>query len=199
MNYFDLYNLPITFAPDQKVVKEKFYELSRKYHPDFYSTALEDEQAEMLDKASLVNMAYKVFQHSDETIKYVLKLKGLLEEEEKYQLTPDFLMEMLDLNEQALDVSEQADVDRLTNTITNFQKEIYEPVEAVITNYQEGITSEKELLQVKEYYYRKKYLDRILAGLKWCCNIAARSKTLNAERLMPNIKKRYAFSLKRSA
>ncbi len=166
MNYFDLYNLPITFAPDQKVVKEKFYELSRKYHPDFYSTALEDEQAEMLDKASLVNMAYKVFQHSDETIKYVLKLKGLLEEEEKYQLTPDFLMEMLDLNEQALDVSEQADVDRLTNTITNFQKEIYEPVEAVITNYQEGITSEKELLQVKEYYYRKKYLDRILAGLK---------------------------------
>jgi len=28
-------------------------------------------------------------------------------------------------------------------------------------NYQEGITSEKELLQVKEYYYKKKYLDRI--------------------------------------
>ena len=166
MNYFELYNIPPNLTPDQKIVKEKFYELSRKYHPDFYSTALEDEQAEMLDKASLVNMAYKVFQHPDETIKYVLQLKGLLEEEEKYQLTPDFLMEMLDLNEQAMDVSEQADVDGLTNTIANFQKEIYEPVESVITNYKEGITTEKELLQVKEYYYRKKYLDRILAGLK---------------------------------
>lgn len=120
----------------------------------------------MLEKASMVNMAYKVFQHPDETIKYVLQLKGLLEEEEKYPLSPDFLMKMLDLNEQALDVSEQADIDNLTNIITNFTKEIYEPVEAVITNYKEGITTEKELLQVKEYYYRKKYLDRILAGLK---------------------------------
>jgi molecular chaperone HscB len=166
MNYFELYSLPISLTPDPSVVKEKFYELSRKYHPDFHSNASEEEQADMLEKSSLVNMAYKVFLSPDETIKYVLISKGLLEEEEKYKLSPDFLMEVLDLNEQALDVSEQADVDRLTNTIANFQKQIYEPVEAVITGYKEGTTTEKELLQVKEYYYRKKYLDRILAGLK---------------------------------
>jgi len=166
MTYFELYNIPISLNPDQAVVKEKYYELSRKYHPDFNSQGTAEEQADALEKSSMLNIAYRIFQHPDETIKYVLQLKGLLEEEEKYQLASDFLMEVLDLNEQALDVSEQADIDRLTNTIANFQKEIYEPVEAVITNYQEGITTEKELLQVKEYYYRKKYLDRILAGLK---------------------------------
>ena len=166
MNYFELYGIPVSLQPDQSIVKAKFYELSRKYHPDFHSQATAEEQAEILEKASQVNMAYKVFTHPDETIKYVLQLKGLLEEEEKYQLAPDFLMEVLDLNEQALDVSEQADLDRLTETIHNFQKQIYEPVEAIVANYQEGVTSEKELLQVKEYYYRKKYLDRILEGLK---------------------------------
>ncbi|MES2372932.1 MAG: Fe-S protein assembly co-chaperone HscB [Bacteroidota bacterium] len=166
MNYFELYNIPITLSPDQSIVKQRFYELSRKYHPDLHSLAAIDEQADILEKASQVNMAYKVLVHPDEVIKYVLQLKGLLEEEEKYQLTPDFLMEMLDLNEQALDVSEQADADRLTQTIHDFQKKIYEPVETIVANYQEGITTEKELLQVKEYYYRKKYLDRILAGLK---------------------------------
>ena len=165
MNYFELYTLPISLQPDQALVKSKFYELSRQFHPDFHGQATEEEQAENLEKASMVNMAFKVFQHQDETIKYVLKLKGLLQEEEKYQLSPDFLMEVLDLNEQALDVSEQADIDRLTQTIHNFQKEIYEPVEAIMANYQEGITTEKELLQVKEYYFRKKYLDRILEGL----------------------------------
>jgi molecular chaperone HscB len=166
MNYFELYNIPVSFQPDQQVVKTKFYELSRQYHPDFHSQATEEQQAEMLEKASQVNMAYKIFIHPDETIKYVLQLKGLLEEEEKYQLSPDFLMEVLDLNEQALDVSEQEDIDRLTETIHNFQKQIYEPVETIVASYQEGVTTEKELLQVKEYYYRKKYLDRILAGLK---------------------------------
>ncbi len=166
MNYFELYGIPISLQPNQAVVKEKFYELSRKYHPDLHSLAADAEQADILEKASQVNMAYKIFIHPDETIKYVLQLKGLLEEEEKYQLAPDFLMEVLELNEQALDVSEQADIDRLTQTIHEFQTKIYEPVETIVANYQEGVTTEKELLQVKEYYYRKKYLDRILAGLK---------------------------------
>ncbi len=166
MNYFDLYEIPVTLSPDPSLVRQKFYELSRKYHPDFYTDVTESEQAEILEKSSMVNQAYKIFQHPDDTIRYVLMMKGLMEEEEKYQLSPDFLMEMLDLNDQALDVSEQADADRLQATIAQFQKEIYEPVETIITNYKEGITSQEELLQVKEYYYRRKYLDRILAGLK---------------------------------
>jgi molecular chaperone HscB len=166
MNYFELFQVPVSLKPDQQLVKQRFYELSRQYHPDFHGQATEEEQAEVLEKASQVNMAYKVLVHPDETIKYVLQLKGLVEEEEKYQLSPDFLIEMMDLNEQALDVSEQADADRLQQTIQQIQKESYEPVAAIVENYQEGITTEKELLQVKEYYYRKKYLDRILAGLK---------------------------------
>lgn len=166
MNYFTLYNLPITLHPDPAIVKQKFYELSRQYHPDLHSLASANEQAEVLETSSLVNMGYKVLLHPDETIKYVLQLKGLLVEEEKYQLAPDFLMEVLDLNEEALDVSEQEDIDRLTKTIETFHKQIYAPVEPIINNYQDGVTTEKELLQVKEYYYRKKYLDRILAGLK---------------------------------
>jgi molecular chaperone HscB len=166
MNHFQLYNLPITLQPDQDLVKKKFYELSRLFHPDFYSQASEEEQAEVLEKSSQVNLAYKIFRDPDATIRYVLQLKGLLEEEEKYQLSPDFLMEMLDLNEQAMEVSGPDDKQQLEQQIANTKQEIYEPVEKMVAGYQEGLTSEKELLQVKEYYYRKKYLDRILEGLK---------------------------------
>jgi molecular chaperone HscB len=166
MNYFELYNLPITLHPDPELVKKNFYALSRKYHPDFYTHLSDEEQADALEKSSMVNQAYRVLQHPDETIKYVLQLKGLQEEEEKYQLSPDFLMEVMDLNEQALDVSNEADMERLDKTIVDFIKQLYTPVEPIILHYQDGVTTEKELLQVKEYYYRKKYLDRILAGLK---------------------------------
>ena len=166
MTHFELYSLPISLSPDPVLVKQRFYELSRQYHPDFHSQAEEEQQADALEKSSQVNMAFKVFRNPDETIKYVLQLKGLLEEEEKYQLSPDFLTEMLDLNDQAMDVSSQEDSDKLSQTIAKTQDEIYAPVKEIITGYQEGITTEKELLQVKEYYYRKKYLDRILAGLR---------------------------------
>jgi molecular chaperone HscB len=97
----------------------------------------------------------------------VLQLKGLLEEEEKFQLPPDFLMEVMEINEALMD-PEEAAIPELSKRIDSLQQEIYEPVEPVIENYQEGVTSEKELLQVKAWYYKKKYLDRIrrqLAGM----------------------------------
>lgn len=165
MNYFELYDLPVSFLPDPEKVKKGYYRLSRQYHPDFYGQASGEEQAEVLQKASDVNRAYKVFTNPDETVKYVLTLKGLLEEEEKYQLSTEFLMDMMELNEQAMEIADETDAARLKDSIFQHQKEIYEPVEAIMENYQEGISTQKELLQVKEYYFRKKYLNRILAGL----------------------------------
>jgi molecular chaperone HscB len=41
------------------------------------------------------------------------------------------------------------------------QSDIYGPVKETVEHYQDGVTTEEELLQVKEYYYKKKYLHRI--------------------------------------
>ena len=45
--------------------------------------------------------------------------------------------------------------------LTDLENEIYEPVKSIIQNYKEGITSKEELLQVKDYYFKKKYLHRL--------------------------------------
>lgn len=168
MNYFELYEIPVSFITDTSIIKKKFYELSRKYHPDFFSNASEEEQNDVLEKSALVNKAFKIFCNQDETIKYILQLKGLLEEEEKYQLPPDFLMDVMELNEQLMDAKTEKDASKISNLksqISNLQKNIYEPVKKIMEHYQEDSVTEKELLQVKKYYYKKKYLSRILARL----------------------------------
>ena len=168
MTYFELFELPVRLKVDKAALTKKYFELQKKYHPDFFSNASEEEQADVLEKSSLVNKAYKTFQNADETIKYVLMQKGLLEEEEKYQLPPDFLMEMLELNEGISDAKIEDDAEKISdfkNQIASITNEIYEPVEQIVEGYKEGATTEKELLQVKEYYYKQKYLNRILAGL----------------------------------
>ena len=168
MNYFELYDMPVTMKPDVQQVKQKLYELSRRYHPDFYTNASDEEQAEVLEKSSLVNRAFKVFQQPDEIIKYVLQLHGSLEEEEKYQLPGSFLAEMLDLNEQIAEAKMEGDtaaLQQVQSTIYDIQSELYEPVKQIVEHYQEGVTTKEELLQVKDYYYKKKYLTRILAGM----------------------------------
>ena len=168
MNYFELYSLPVSLKVDAALLKKKFFELSRQYHPDFFAAATAEEQADVLEKSSMVNKAFKTFSNADETIKYVLMQKGLLEEEEKYKLPNSFLMEMMDINEALMDAKMEGDEQTITNqqsAISNLQISIYEPVKQIVEHYQEGITSQEELLQVKEYYYKKKYLNRILAGM----------------------------------
>ncbi len=169
MNYFELFEMPVSLQPDTKWVKQKFYALSRKYHPDFYTNNSESEQQQALELSSEVNKAYKTFGNKDEIVKYVLKEKGLLTEEEKYELPPAFLMEMLELNEQLMDAKMEGDEVLMTaihQQIKNWETEIYEPVKNIIEHYKEGVTTKEELLQVKEYYYKKKYLSRILAGMR---------------------------------
>jgi molecular chaperone HscB len=168
MTYFELYDLPISLKIDAAQLKQKFYALSRKYHPDFYSNSTEEEQADVLEKSALVNKAFKTFSKEDEIIKYVLQLKGLLQDDEKYQLSADFLMEVMELNEQLVEAKMEDDAVAMTNIkseISNFQSTIYEPVKAIVEHYKETVTTQEELLQVKEYYYRKKYLARILDSL----------------------------------
>lgn len=165
MNYFELYQIPISFQPDLSLVKKRFYQLSREYHPDFYSHASASEKERVLSVSAQVNKAYQVLLNHDALIRYILLEKGLMVEEEKYQLSASFLMEVMDLNEQLMEAEDVESKMNIKKSIQSLQTEIYEPVEAIITNYQETASSQKELLQVKEYYYQKKYLDRILAEL----------------------------------
>jgi len=167
MNYFELFEIPVQFRPDPVFLKKKFYELSRKYHPDFHSRADGPRQAEALETSSMVNKAYKTFQDEDATIRYILNLHGLIEEEEKYELDKGFLMEVLELNELLMeadtsDVSAMKEVRQKTEELNN---ELYNDIKPILDGYQEGDTSKERLLQVKDYYFKKKYLQRILDKL----------------------------------
>ncbi len=162
MTHFELFNLPITLSVDNFGLSKKYFELQRKYHPDRFVQSSAAEQEEALQVSAQINKAFKTLKDQDETIKYVLQLKDLLEEEEKYQLSSDFLMEVMELNEEL----EEGMTDAIQAKIDQLKKELYATVETIITNYQEGITTEKELLQVKEYYFKKKYLDRLVDNLK---------------------------------
>ncbi len=157
MNYFELFDLPISLTIDKANLPKKYFELQKKYHPDFFTQADEAEQELALEKSSDINKALKILKDKDSIIKYVLQLKGLLEEEEKYQLEPDFLMEVMELNENLSDASSPA--------ITAFEKDIYTAVKQIIEQYDDASITTADLLKVKEYYFKKKYLQRILERL----------------------------------
>lgn len=164
MNYFELFDIPISFNPDKNKLQQQFYMLSKKYHPDFYSLHSDEEKAIALEESSHINMAYKTLVDNDAVLKYILQLKGLIKENEKYTLPSNFLMEMMELNEQLAE-ADKGKIMSYESRIKDIQKDIYAPIKEIMENYKEGVTTEKELLQVKDYYYKKKYLARIFKGM----------------------------------
>ncbi len=157
MNYFELFDLPVSLLVDTSALAKKYFELQKTFHPDFFTQADETAQQDALEKSSDINKALKVLKSQDATIKYVLQLKGLIEEEEKYPLPPNFLMEVMELNENLSAGS--------TAVIADFEKNIYADVSQIIEQYNDAAVSNEDLLKLKEYHYKKKYLQRILERL----------------------------------
>lgn len=157
MNYFELFETPVRLKMNAPDLPKRYFELSRKYHPDRFGNASEEEQAASLEKSALLNKAFQTFKDPDATIRYVLQLKGLMEEEEKYELPPDFLMEVLGINEAIM----EGETEQVADSISRLEKEMEQPALSIIENYLDGITGTDDLLEVKAYYYKKKYLDRI--------------------------------------
>ena len=160
MNYFELFGIPPTLQVNLAALKPVFFQLQKKYHPDYNTSGTEDESNEAMNFSAMVNQAWKTFQKQDDTIKYVLEQKGILQPEEKYALPPDFLMEVLELNELKMD---GADGDLLKQKTNALLHQITAPVLPIIAAYDDEHITPAQLQALKAWYYQKKYLDRLLA------------------------------------
>ena len=164
-NYFDFYELPVQFNPDQNLVKSKFYALSKKFHPDFYANESDDKQQEVLELSTLNNKAYQTLSSLKKRLKYVLELKGIVATDEGYQLSQSFLMEMMDVNEVLMDLEFDPDVEKLkkVNTdVNNIERQLEDELLSLINRFDETPNNSEDLLPaIKDIFYRQKYIARI--------------------------------------
>ena len=166
MNYFELYDLQPSFQIDNALVKKKFYELSKRYHPDFYVNESDEKQAEILELSTLNNKAYQVLSDPLKRIEYILSLNNMLAEGDKYVLPQDFLMDMMDVNEALMEMEFDHDAIRLADLsqqIDEREMGLFDELKQYTDEFDQkcGKGAESILLKVKDIWYRQKYLMRI--------------------------------------
>jgi molecular chaperone HscB len=165
MNYFEFYQLPLSCHPDQELVKKNYYANSKKYHPDRFMQADAKTKIEALQQSALNNEAYTTLQDPMLTIAHLLRIKGLLLPDEKYQLPSSFLMEVMDLNEQLSDWENQgkdAELGQsLQQSVHEFIKQLQDAIAPTMQLIDSGQEEEGLFLKLKEFYFKHKYLLRI--------------------------------------
>lgn len=162
MNYFELFGLPIGFQVDTQKLRTAFMEIQKATHPDKFAQGTSDEQEAALEQSSLANKGFTLLNQKEQILPYVLEIQGILTPDEKYALEPDFLMEMMDLNEAWMDAEEDSDKQAIIKQVEQIKTSIYAPIQTYMEMDQVDTISQETMLQIKDYYYKKKYLDRIL-------------------------------------
>ncbi|QKG55281.1 Fe-S protein assembly co-chaperone HscB [Hymenobacter sp. BRD128] len=177
-NYFAFYGLPETFLLDEAALKTKYYQLSRELHPDFHAQGTPAAQAEALRLSTLNTDAYRTLADPDARMAYLLGQHSLLEEgSAQNQLPADFLMEVMELNEQLMELEFEPDpaaTTTLAAKVTALADTLDAGIRPVLAGYA-GLPQDHRpaaLAQVKTYYLKKRYLLRLRQQL---ATFAARS------------------------
>lgn len=160
MNYFELFGFEVAPQVDKSLVAKKYFALQKNSHPDFFTQSTETEQENALEQSADINKAFAVFQDEDKTLEYFLQLKEVIQTDEKYQLPPDFLMEMMEINE----TLDEKDGVTLAAEMAEIEKPMRAEIESLLSQNPAQLDA-AAYEKLKAYYYKKKYLKRILARL----------------------------------
>jgi molecular chaperone HscB len=111
-NHYNLFNLPQKFKIDEKTLKRNYLQLQRDYHPDKHGSNDQDFSAK-------VNTAYKTLKTP---IERGLYLVTLYDESKTLESLPsptdfEFLEKMMDLNDEAEDLTTGDEIDAFRNTV----------------------------------------------------------------------------------
>jgi molecular chaperone HscB len=162
MNYFELFGLPIAFKADPNQLRNAFMHIQRASHPDKFVQGTELEQETALEQWAMANKGFSLLSNPEKLLPYVLEITGQITPDEKYNLAPDFLMEMMELNEAWMDAEDDATKESLIAKINILKNDIFSPIQDHLEAASVLAVPQEAMLQIKDYYYKKKYLDRIL-------------------------------------
>jgi molecular chaperone HscB len=102
-DFFAVFGLERRLAIDLAALQRRFYELSRRWHPDFHQAAPADEQARVLEESARVNAAYRALRDPLARVEYLIRLEEGRDTKEgaavKPKAPPALLAEMFEIQE----------------------------------------------------------------------------------------------------
>ncbi len=141
---FSTFNQPVNYFIDKSALRKKYLEGIKTYQNS-------NEQ----QKLSELHNAYKILNDDELRIEYFLKLWGLIREDgsSDIKLSNEFLMEMMDLNDEILTGNEDA--------IQQTQHLLEENLKAIFQLFEKEF-SENVKKEIAQKYFERKYLKRLL-------------------------------------
>ena len=100
-NYFELFDIPVSYDVDLDMVQQRYRELQKSVHPDKFSNAGSQERRISMQQTSMINQALSTLKHPVDRAVYMLGMKGLdFSMDNETTMDAGFLMQQMEMREQ---------------------------------------------------------------------------------------------------
>jgi molecular chaperone HscB len=103
MDHFAVFGLPRRLGVDEAALQRTFYELSRRWHPDFHHGASAADQGRALEESARLNAAYRTLRDPITRVDYLVRLEEGRDTREgatvKPVAPPELLEELFEIQE----------------------------------------------------------------------------------------------------
>lgn len=150
LNLFEILNLEVSFDINMKNLGKAFRESQQKLHPDMFSNKTEVEQLLAEEQSSLLNKAHDTLQKPLSRAIYMLELEGFAIAEADHFTEPEFLMEVMDVNEE---ISDAKDINEIQNVGIENDSKIDKCIEDLKKLFQNESYEDSKNMTMKLRYY----------------------------------------------
>ena len=99
LDYFACFKLSRLLNIDEQELERTYYDLSRTFHPDFYSTKDESEKTISLGNSAFLNSAYRTLKDPIQRVEYLIRLEAGAVKDIRSNPPADLFEEILELQE----------------------------------------------------------------------------------------------------
>ena len=161
LNYYDFFEIPHRLSLDLKDLEQRFYALSRKWHPDRFARASAENRQQALDASAILNDAYRTLRDPIKRAGYLLKEQGFdIGEQQSKDVPPELLEEVFELN-MALEESDAEAIAKARTTFEKMQESLDQELAVKYREYDEKETREV-LGEIRGLLNRRRYIENLV-------------------------------------
>jgi molecular chaperone HscB len=156
-NYFELFDIPVSFEVDRETLSLRYRDLQRAVHPDRFASASEQEKRISVQQAALINEAFQALKSPLPRARYLLELNGITLDDNDTNMDPSFLMEQMELRESLAEVRSKDDpfgeLNSLRDRIEGKERELVESLQQLF-NTGDNLERGKDLVRRMQFMQR---------------------------------------------
>lgn len=143
-DYFTVFALPRKLTIDTPALEKRFYQLSRKLHPDLHAQAGPDTQAAILAQSSHLNDAYRTLKNPVARVEYLLAITGIRIHENNADQKTDAPRVLADLLEEVFELNMQLEEMRANKKMGEDDAQLRADLERARTQFTEQLAAVDE-------------------------------------------------------